>query len=155
MAFINEKCCLVFFVILLITSCKNNNEIKSQIHLDGSTKEMVLELKSIAMDKSNINLWHLNRLRAMAIDEKIKTIKDPGQYISLSFKSSVEWLNAGEYTFAIDKLNAIFPFIEIPIEKKDNMLFGMAEKMHGKFFRNYYIPKILHGKQNGCITSHI
>jgi len=76
----------------------------------SGTAEMVKELKEIATDKSNIELWHLNRPRAQAIDARAAVEKDPGQKISLMFRSGIEWLNAGDYQTAISRLQSILDF---------------------------------------------
>ncbi len=131
--------CIVLLTLFMFLSCNNSQEIKivkeeqNQIDLNETTKEMAMELKSIAQDMSNVNVWHLNRLKALDLDEKIKATKDPGQFISLSFNSGIEWLNAGEYNIAINRLNAIFNLIgkqnfNLPSEASYTMkeVLGMA-----------------------------
>lgn len=79
------------------------NEIKNEIKN---------ELKAIAEDTSNIDLWHLNGLRAKAIDKQIKSTTDPGQKIGLLFKVGIEWLNAGDYEKSIERLSEIFDLVK-------------------------------------------
>ncbi len=82
----------------------------ARISEDG-TADMIAELKAIANDKSNIQLWHLNKERAKAMDAKIPEIQDIGTKLSMSFKASAEWLNAGEYDIAIEKLQELLELI--------------------------------------------
>ncbi|WP_161555235.1 CRTAC1 family protein [Dokdonia sinensis] len=105
---------LTIIVIITLFSCKQEDKVvvvddKAPI---GSTKKMVDELKSIALDESNINIWHLNKLRANAIDNSLKTTQDPGQFISLTFKSGTEWLNSGNYDLAIERFSSILAYVE-------------------------------------------
>ncbi len=104
-------CGSIFFAILLIISSCQNSEKKANTISQASTLEMVEELKEIAMNQDNIETWHLNRKRAMAIDEKIKITQAPGELLSLMFKSGIEWLNAGEYELSITRLSSILTYI--------------------------------------------
>lgn len=95
---------LIFFILL--SSCKK--EPIKEVVLDESTKAMKQQLYDIAMNHDNINLWHLNKQRAMAMDAKLKDSKDPGQFIGLLFRSALEWLNAGDFDASIARLDKIF-----------------------------------------------
>ena len=86
--------------------------VKSEKGLADGTAKMVSELSAIASNKSNINLWHLNKERAMAIDAQLASITDPGQHISMTFKAGLEWLNAGELDTAAARITSIFDYIK-------------------------------------------
>lgn len=88
-----------------------------------ATAEMVKELKAIASE-TNLKVWHLNRARAQAIDERLKRVKDPGQRITMLFQAGIEWLNAGDYTASIDRLKTIVSFIS------DNKLALPPQQLH-------------------------
>jgi hypothetical protein len=77
-----------------------------------ASAEMKQELKRIAEDTSNINLWHLNKIRAQAMDHQLQNISDPSQKLSLLFKVSIEWLNAGDYEKSLERLNEIFSLLQ-------------------------------------------
>ena len=105
---------IFWFLLLFLLACSSENK---EAKVDppqnpGSTQKMVEELKAIASQTDNIEVWHLNRPRAQFIDRQLATVTDPGQRISLLFKSGIEWLNAGEYTTSIERLRSIFTFIQ-------------------------------------------
>ena len=103
--------CLLFVLLISFTAC-NETEETPAVETRNATQEMVQELKSIAMNQDNIETWHLNRKRAIAMDEQLKTVTDPGTRINLLFRSGIEWLNAGDYNLAISRLGSIISFIE-------------------------------------------
>lgn len=79
---------------------------------DEATRQMVAELKTIAEQSDNIEIWHLNRPRAIMLDKQAQQATDPGQKISMMFRAGYEWLNAGEYQTAIERLEFIFDFLQ-------------------------------------------
>jgi hypothetical protein len=111
---------IIFFIILycLLLSCASENSgpkplaspAPAAAPMDG-TADMVAELKAISEQRDNVEIWHLNKERAQAIDQKLKTVNDPGPRIGMLFQSGIEWLNAGEYNTAIDRLSAIMNLI--------------------------------------------
>jgi hypothetical protein len=117
------KYCLPLSIILLlfgVGSCSDekaqkgdeNPEMCAPGKQDEATKQMVAELKAIAEQSDNIEIWHLNRPRAMALDQQAQQTQNPGQRISLMFRAGYEWLNAGEYQTAIERLNSIFAYLQ-------------------------------------------
>ncbi|MFT5166379.1 MAG: uncharacterized membrane protein (DUF106 family) [Saprospiraceae bacterium] len=65
---------IILAFLFTLISC-NSEDIKTAPIEDAtnSTKEMVAELKAIANKRDNILIWHLNKERAAALDEQIKT----------------------------------------------------------------------------------
>ncbi len=126
------SCLWIYIVLIAIAlSCKSeptdsappSDHSQQATSVDQGTAAMVAELKAIASDRSNIDLWHLNRPRAQALDAKASTERDPGQKISLIFQSGIEWLNAGDYQTAISRLQSILDFakannLKLPAEAK-------------------------------------
>ncbi len=105
--------CILLFSLLGFWACTSEPESKDQPEptVTDSTQKMVEELRAIAQQKGNLEVWHLNRARAEAIDQRLSSTTDPGQRISLLFSGAIEWLNAGEYATSIERLDAIFNFI--------------------------------------------
>lgn len=133
-------------ILLIFYGCSPESSMEKQNKPDP-TKEMKEELKTIASQTDNIQVWHLNKLRALAIDEKLKTIQDPGQRISLLFKSAIEWLNAGDYQVAISRLNQIFSFIkDNNLSLDPNALKSMTEMLGMVYLRKAEIEN--------CIQNH-
>ncbi len=75
------------------------------------TAAMVAELRAIAEARPEGEVWHLNAARASAIDRRLPTVRDPGERISLLFEAGTQWLNAGDYTLAIERYDEIFRFV--------------------------------------------
>jgi len=150
--------CLIFLIIVSVVSCKENPTPEAtsptpQVVVNDSTKEMIAELKAIANQKGNINMWHLNKERAIAMDQKIASISDYGQKIQLLFKSGVQWLNAGNYNFSIDRFNAIFDLVKqnnlrLPAEA----LYSIREMAGMAYLRKAEIENCLHNhNEYSCI----
>ena len=116
-------------------------------------QEMVKELRSIALDTSNIEVWHLNKLRAQATDRIIAQTNDAGQFISLSFKSGIEWLNAGDYSAAINRLEAIFALIKKHnISIPDDAYYTIKEVLGMCYLRKAEIENcVQHHNEYSCL----
>jgi hypothetical protein len=113
----------ILSTIFFIIGCTSET-IKEEILVGNSNADMVKELKAIAEKKDNIQIWHLNKERAMAIDNQIQSITDPGQRISMLYKSGIEWLNSGDYEKSIHRLSSILTYI------KDNRLNIPPQALH-------------------------
>jgi len=156
------KFSLLFLVVNLI-SCKSESgtNITDQKYSDASptsseknrkidqssTREMVTELAQIAMDKSDINSWHLNKERATQYDAAFKSATDVSQKLKLLFKSSDEWLKAGKYDESILRMNSLISVID------DNKLnLPAAEYIKLKAFLGVcYLRK---GEIENCQANH-
>ncbi len=124
----NLKLIFVFSLLCLWSSCGEKDHTERVY----SNLEMAKELALIAADESDITLWHLNRKRAEFIDSKIIEISVPERKISLLFQSGTEWLNAGDYTKAIERFELIVEYIsslELEGLSEENEL--MINEMHG------------------------
>ncbi|MCB0663398.1 MAG: CRTAC1 family protein [Saprospiraceae bacterium] len=110
----------IFLLIVGFWSCNNDTrEQKDDAPTmcapgkqDEATKQMVAELKNIAEQSDNIEIWHLNKPRAIMLDQQANQATDPGQKISLMFRAGYEWLNAGDYQTSIDRLTSIFAYLQ-------------------------------------------
>ena len=106
------------FTMILFVACQNvaqpeeqvNNKVENRNDKDG-TSEMVDELETIANQTDNMEIWHLNKIRANAYDQTIAQTTDPAQKIQLLFKASDEWLKAGDYSKAIERIQSILQFV--------------------------------------------
>ena len=145
------KTVLFLLISLVIISCDSDNstESNSQPSLsdDMETERMKSELKQLASDRSNINVWHLNKERAIQYDNTWPQIPDPGQRITLMFKSSMEWLNAGDYEKSIDRLNSIFVFIRENNIQLDAGALNQAKELLG-------ISYLRKAEVENCIRHH-
>ena len=103
--------CLILLATLFSCTSETPPSKAPEPKTVDATQDMVAELKAIASQTDNPRVWHLNRIRAKTIDERLKTVSDPGQRISMLFQSGIEWLNAGEYEYSIDKLQGIVDYI--------------------------------------------
>jgi hypothetical protein len=144
--------------LLLITSCKQENTPKEPTQvierpINDSNAEMVAELKAIAQNKENINTWHLNKDRAQAIDQKAEVSADFGAKISLLFKSGIEWLNAGDYTKAIDRFRNIEDIIkQNKLRIPPAAMYGIREMLGMAYLRKAEIENCLHNhNEYSCI----
>lgn len=135
------------FSVLFCISCGNENTGDVQLKNRQGTDQMVRELKAIAYDSSNINIWHLNRLRAKSIDEQIRTNPEIAKLIGLYFNSSVEWLNAGEFQRSIDRNNTLLKIIESrKIRLPEEAYYEIKEVLGMAHFRKAEIEN--------CIQNH-
>ncbi len=117
----------LFFLLVHLFSCKPDSVSNAQQeeHSDvspspskndksidhSSTQEMIAELSQIAMDKSDIESWHLNGERASQYDATFRQVQDVAQKLQLLFKSSDEWLKAGKYNESIRRMESLITTI--------------------------------------------
>ena len=145
-----SKLIFVFSLLCLLSSCGE----KERTERVDSNLEMAKELALIAADESDITLWHLNRKRAEFIDSKIVEISVPERKVSLLFQSGTEWLNAGDYTKAIERFQQIieyFSSLELKGLSEENEL--MINEMLGMaYLRKAEIENCLeHHNEQSCI----
>ena len=136
-------------ILMLIIGCggEPSEDPQTETTIDLGTEKMVTELKAIAEDKSNINIWHLNKLRAQAIDQQMANVSDPGQRIQMLFRSGTEWLNAGDYTTAIERLKSIVDFVDQNnLQLPPDADYGVRELLGMAFMRK--------GEIENCIGHH-
>ena len=145
------RCLYCFLCFLLITSCNptttSNKENNEEIKLDQESERMIKELQSIANDRSNIKIWHLNKERALAIDKRLAQVQDPGQKISLLFQSANEWLKAGNYDKSIEHFNSIFSYLTLNSMSLPPDQFYTIKEMLG-------VAYLRKGEIENCIENH-
>jgi len=150
----------IILSLLLLNTCqdeapgsKEQSPDKPRSTVEDETQEMVDELHALATNTTDIQVWHLNRPRALMIDEQLKTSTDPGQTLGLLFKSGKEWLNAGEYEIALDRFNTIFSYIETnKITVKDETYNKIQEVLGVAYLRKAEIENcIKHHNEYSCI----
>ena len=115
--------------------------------LSDETQAMINELKAIAEDRSNIDTWHLNRERAMHLDNQLDGMADPGAYMTTLFKAGLEWLNAGEYQTSIERLEGIFEYI-----KSNNL--RIPPNVHHAFSEVLGVAYLRKAEIENCIKHH-
>ena len=111
----NAQIAVLIYLIVTLFSCTENpnkNSIQHADHLSEGHKKMINELREIAEDKSNVNVWHLNEERARFIDEQLDQVNNPSQKVQMMFKSASEWLNAGNYELSIQRFNQLLNFVK-------------------------------------------
>ena len=141
-----------FILIVLFFSCKEESPVNEILIIDN-TPEMVDELRAIAQQTSNINVWHLNRLRAQALDNQIKQITDPGQRLSLQFRSAAEWLNAGDYNKSLERSGEILKFLDENKLSIPKQSLKTIKELHGiAYMRKAEIENCInHHNEYSCI----
>jgi len=132
---------LILALSLLACQEQTNQEV---MQVSSETSDMINELKSIALDKSDITLWHLNRDRAVMIDNKIQSTTNPGQRINMLFQSGTEWLNAGDYNTSIERFNTLLKYIKSEnVNLKDETLNKLNELRGVAYLRKAEIENCL------------
>lgn len=126
---------------------QTQNQSQPKRSVEDSTQAMVDELYKLASDDSNINVWHLNKKRALAIDNQLKTITESGQKITMLFKSGIEWLNAGNYELSISKLSEIFELI-----KRENL--QIAPESFYKIKEVLGVAYLRKAEIENCVQNH-
>jgi len=137
----------LFFIACNQKSDKVNDTSTLDSNIDAETEQMKSELRLLAEDRSNINVWHLNKERAIQYDKTWPALQDPGQRITLMFKSSMEWLNAGDYEKSIQLLNSIFEFIRVNNIQIDPNAMKQARELLG-------ISYLRKAEVENCIRHH-
>lgn len=135
---------LAFYLCALSCSQHEKGKSETTVNLPSEIKN---ELKAIAEDKSNVDLWHLNAVRAKAIEKQIEKTTDPGQKISLLFKVGMEWLNAGDYEKSIKRINEIL----ILVNTQNLRLPSEANYAIKEVLGVVYLRK---GEIENCIKNH-
>ncbi|MEL6638038.1 MAG: FG-GAP-like repeat-containing protein [Bacteroidota bacterium] len=136
-------------ILLLSLCCSEPSAPEPAASPDAAdgTAAMVAELRTIAQRTDNLQMWHLNRARAQAIDQRLDQVSDPGQRISMLFQSGIEWLNAGEYQRAIAQLQAIFDFIDGQQLKLPPQQYWTIKELLG-------IAHLRKGEIENCLQAH-
>jgi len=145
---------ILFFIVpilIFLSSCsepeKNPVQDPKKVQLDTETERMIADLRSISEDRSNIQIWHLNRERAVAIDNRLTQIQDPGQRISLLFQSANEWLKAGDYDKSIENFNSIFSYLSQNAMKLPPEQYLVMRELLG-------VAHLRKGEIENCIENH-
>ncbi|NNE27378.1 MAG: CRTAC1 family protein [Saprospiraceae bacterium] len=150
----NKYLVIIIVFTLSIFSCTNEPSVNnpglvesSSSTSDMETSRMKSELLQLANDRSNINIWHLNKERAIQYDNTWPQLQDPGQRITLMFKSSMDWLNAGDYEKSIQRLNSIFNYISDNKVNLDRQALNQAKELLG-------ISYLRKAEVENCIRYH-
>ncbi len=81
--------------------------------IPASTEQMVKELKAIASNTENKDMWYLNAQKAEYYEKKLASMeKDPSNWIQLSYLAANQWLNAGNYDRCLTLLNGLFDYLK-------------------------------------------
>jgi tetratricopeptide (TPR) repeat protein len=154
----------LFLVALFLHSCeqtekKTNKQYahavheyaektKSPVFLDASTKAMAEELRAIAQDPTNEDMWYLNAKKAKKYEAQRPQLQNqPGPWIITTFQAAFQWLNAGNYDRSISLMNSLFEYL-----KKNNIdlpapQFSTLKEIHA-------IAYMRKGEIENCLENH-
>lgn len=141
---VDVRISILFVAILSLLSIGCGSEpARSAKAVDPATEKMKAELSGIS-SQDNINLWHRNRPRAEMMEDKSAQVTDPGQRVTLMFKSSIEWLNAGEYDRTIKLLGDLLTYIaDAQIVLREDQMVKMKELLGTAYLRKAEIENCL------------
>ncbi len=109
--------------ILAVTACQQTESTppsgtpsdlaKATTTQAASTQAMAAELKAIAQDPQNEDMWYLNAKKATKLEAQLPQLTDkPGPWITTIFQASFQWLNAGDYNRSIELLDQLFTYLK-------------------------------------------
>lgn len=146
----------ILLFIIMFTSCKkeSTNSQKqlpsksSPSQIAASTKKMAEELKNIAHDPQNQDMWYLNAKKAAKIESQLpKLTNNPSAYITALFQASGQWLNAGKYDRSVELLNTLFAYLS-----KNNI--NLPDKTFSQIKEIQAIAFMRKGEIENCLENH-
>ncbi|HHS96094.1 MAG TPA: VCBS repeat-containing protein, partial [Phaeodactylibacter sp.] len=114
--------------------------------LPASTQEMVNELRHIALNPNNKDMWYLNEQKAKKYEAMLPQLTNtPNQWINTAYQAATQWLNAGNYNHAIELLDQTFAFIKTQnVQLQQNEINTLLEVKAISFMRKGEIENCLH-----------
>lgn len=147
-----------YFLLLILffigNSCKEDASSKASssaqtpvVSKEDAHLKMVQELRYIADDKSDLEMWHRNEDRAKQFDQLIQETEDNGEKITMLFQSGMEYLNAGQYENAIIRLKFIVDFV-------NSQKLKLPKETDKKVRELYAVAHLRKAEVENCIANH-
>lgn len=105
------------FACAILSSCADNqggsNSGNPEMTASATTQRMAEELRAIAENPENTEMWFLNDEKAAKLEAELPHLSDnPGRWIGTVAQAAIQWLNAGDYERSIELMDSLFANIE-------------------------------------------